>query len=203
MSGLRIALTFDAEHPSRSGNAPGTDEAILDALAEAKVRATFFVQGRWASAYPGIVQRIAAEGHLVGNHSHYHAPMPLLSDDGIRIDLAESERRIGEVAGVDPKPWFRCPFGDGSDQPSIQAALSTLGYRNVDWNVDSEDWCEDRSPTDVRSSVVDGAAAGGEPAVVLFHTWAGATAGALPTIISELRARGGSFITVAEAIDEP
>jgi peptidoglycan-N-acetylglucosamine deacetylase len=203
MGKLRVALTFDAEHPSRPGNAPGTDEAILAALADADIRATFFLQGRWTSAYPRVARRIAADGHLIGNHSHYHAPMPLLSDEGVRVDVAESEGRIGDVAGVDPKPWFRCPFGDGSDMPAVLAALEALGYRNVSWNVDSEDWREGRTAADVRSAVVDSVPAANEPAVVLFHTWSAATGEALPGLIADLRARDASFVTVAEAIDGP
>ena len=203
MNDLRVALTFDAEHPSRSGTAAGTTDEILAALADAGVQASFFLQGRWASAYPIVARRIASEGHLVGNHSHYHAPMPLLSPEGVRLDVAESERRIGDITGVDPKPWFRCPFGDGADQPSIVSALSALGYRNIDWNVDAEDWCEGRSPADVRSAVADHSAVVGASAVVLFHTWSAATAGALPDIISDLRARGASFVTAGEVTDEP
>ena len=60
MNELQVALTFDAEHPSRSGTDPGTADAILDALAEAQVRGTFFIQGRWASAFPRLARRIAA-----------------------------------------------------------------------------------------------------------------------------------------------
>ena len=91
MSDRQVALTFDAEHPSRAGNHPGTEEAILETLAGAEVRATFFLQGRWTSAYPGMAGRMAGDGHLIGNHSHFHAPMPLLSPAGIRIDLDEAE----------------------------------------------------------------------------------------------------------------
>jgi len=50
---FRVALTFDAEHPDRPAR-PGNDERLLDALAAAGVRATFFVQGRWAEAYPAV-----------------------------------------------------------------------------------------------------------------------------------------------------
>src|SRR5437870_1186991 len=105
MSERRVALTFDAEHPSRAGTEAGTVEAILETLAEGQVEGTFFIQGRWASAYPLLARRIATEGHLIGNHSHYHAPMPLLSPHGIQIDIRESERRITDITGIDPKPW--------------------------------------------------------------------------------------------------
>ncbi len=83
---FRVALTFDAEHPDRPSRACVT-EAILDALAAATVAATFFVQGRWAEADPATVRRIADAGHLIGNHSHYHAPMPLQTDEGFAVDV--------------------------------------------------------------------------------------------------------------------
>jgi peptidoglycan/xylan/chitin deacetylase (PgdA/CDA1 family) len=197
----RVALTFDAEHPSRSGTRPGAAEDILDALDRAGAPGTFFIQGRWASAYPALARRMAAGGHLIGNHSHYHARLTLLTSAGLRRDVEQAEGRISEVTGSDPRPWFRCPFGDGEDRPEVLDALRALGYRNVGWNVDSEDWCESSSPESVRSAVAQGAgAARREPSVVLFHTWSAATADSLTAIIEGLRAGGASLVTVAGAV---
>jgi len=196
-----VALTFDAEHPSRAANDPDAPEAILDALGAADVRGTFFVQGRWASAYPDVARRMASDGHLIGNHSHYHARLSLLSPAGVRADVEAAGRRITEVTGVDPKPWFRCPFGDGAERPEVREALRALGYRNVDWNVDSGDWCDGASPEGVRATVVDGAQGIEDGSVmVLFHTWTGATARSLPAILADLRSDGASFVTAAEVL---
>jgi peptidoglycan/xylan/chitin deacetylase (PgdA/CDA1 family) len=200
MSDLRVALTFDAEHPSRAGNSPGTDAAILDALSDAGVAATFFLQGRWTSAHPDVARRIVGDGHLVGSHSHYHAPMTLLSTEGIAIDVREAQSRIMDVTGRDPRPWFRCPFGDGSDTPGVLSALDAAGYHDVGWNVDSNDWCAP-TPDDVRAAVVGPALAAASPAVALFHTWPSATAAALPSIIEQLRAEGASFVTAADVVE--
>src|SRR5437870_1423653 len=63
MSELRVALTFDAEHPSRRQCPPGAAEAIINTLAELRVKATFFVQGRWATAYPDVARLIARDRH--------------------------------------------------------------------------------------------------------------------------------------------
>ena len=115
---FRVALTFDAEHPDRPTQ-PGVAESILDRLEGAGARASFFVQGRWALAYPGTARRIPAAGHLVGNHSHYHAQMPLFSPAGLATDVRDAEAAICDVLGVDPRPWFRCPFGHGHDDPAI------------------------------------------------------------------------------------
>src|SRR5512146_2998098 len=60
-SGLRgthtIALTFD---DGPNANTRG----VLDVLKAQNVKATFFIVGRMARAYPDVLKRIAAEGHL-------------------------------------------------------------------------------------------------------------------------------------------
>ena len=114
-----MALTFDAEHPDRPDASAGAAERILDVLEDAGARATFFLKSRWAMANPHLARRIADAGHLVGNHSTYHARMTLFSDDGIRVDVRQAGDTIAELAGVDPRPWFRCPFGDGHDDRRV------------------------------------------------------------------------------------
>ena len=111
MSELRVALTLDAEHPDRPWCPPGNAEGILDTLRERHVTATFFVQGRWAEAYPATAKRIADDGHLVGHHSHYHARMPLLLGGGFADDITDGAkaieaplrvRKLWKFAGVSP-----------------------------------------------------------------------------------------------------
>ncbi len=196
--GPRIALTFDAEHPDRPRCDPGNAERILGVLREAEVRATFFVQGRWALANPGTARRIAEDGHLVGHHSHHHAPMTSLSEEGLRQDLEAGERAIRETAGADPRPWFRCPFGAGHDDPRVLRALSEVGYRNVHWHVEVEDWEPWRSPEAVAEDALRGALAHGDGAVVLLHTWPDATAAGLPALIAGLREAGARPVSIAD-----
>jgi peptidoglycan/xylan/chitin deacetylase (PgdA/CDA1 family) len=193
-----VALTFDAEHPSRPGRRPGTEEAILDALAEHGVRATFFLQGRWATANPEVARRIAGDGHLVGNHSHHHAPLTALTVAGMRDDVRHAQERIRAVTGVDPRPWFRCPFGEGGEDPRVLAVLDALGYVHVGWNVAPRDFDQTRSAGEVASAVLEGVARSDGPAVVLLHAWPGATADMLPGALERLRGRGCTFATVSE-----
>ncbi len=200
---LRVALTFDAEHPDRPGCRAGVPEAIVEGLATAGVRATFFLQGRWVEAYPATAHRIAATGHLIGSHSYCHARMTLLSDAGLAADVGDAERVIWDTLRADPRPWFRCPFGDGHDDPRITAALARLGYRDVSWDVSPGDWDPDRTPAEVAESVAGGVLARGDGAVVLLHIWPDNTLAALPTVIGRLREAGATFVTVAEVLGSP
>jgi peptidoglycan-N-acetylglucosamine deacetylase len=197
MSSPRVALTFDTEHWSHPST-PDVQERILDVLVAAGVRATFFVQGRWATAYPGCARRIAEAGHLVGNHSHHHAPMSTLTDAGIESDVHRAEEVIRALTGADPRPWFRCPFGDGHDDPRVLAALHRAGYRNHHWDVEPDDWRPERTPDDLARLVVTGALTHGDGAVVLLHSWPPATIAALPAIVTGLRDGGAHLAGLDE-----
>ncbi len=194
---FRIALTFDAEHPDRPARPVGAD-GLLDRLAEAGVRSTWFVQGRWAEAHPTTARRIIGDGHRVGNHSHYHARLSLLRTAAIATDIRAAEAAIAEATGADPRPWFRCPFGDGARNARIRAVVERLGYREVGWHVDAGDWDPARSAGLVARDVVRMAIEVGDGAVVLLHAWPDQTLAALPTIIGGLREAGADLVTLDE-----
>lgn len=194
---IRVALTFDAEHPDRPAPA-GNTEALLAALARRDVRATFFVQGRWAEAYPETARAIAEGGHLVGHHSHYHARLPLLTDAGIVEDVRDGATAIREATGSDPGRWFRCPFGAGADDPRVLAAIASTGYRHVGWHVAADDWDPRHSAAVVADAILRGVQAHGDGAVVLLHTWPTATLDAIDAILDGLAARGADLCRVDE-----
>ena len=194
---LRVALTFDAEHPDRPNEA-GTSERLLEALDVAAVRATFFVQGRWAEAYPGVARSIPTGGHLVGNHSHYHARMPLLTDAGLAEDIRDATDAILATTGIDPRPWFRCPFGAGATDPRVQGAVTAGGYRHVGWHIAAEDWEPTRTGPMIETDLVDGILAHGDGAVILLHSWPSGTLAAIPGTVARLRDLGATFVRVDE-----
>jgi peptidoglycan-N-acetylglucosamine deacetylase len=200
---VRVALTFDAEHPSRPHCPPGVTERILSTLSEAGVRATFFLQGRWVSAQPDLARSITEAGHLIGNHSHYHARFSFLSPEGIREDLERAERAIREDTGADPRPWFRFPFGDGEGDAAVAEVLRGAGYRHVGWHVDPNDWDPAQSALGVERAVAEKAVAHGDGAVVLLHAWPVTTAEALPRIVDALRASGTRLVGLDELTTLP
>ena len=167
---------------------------ILDALAADEAVATFFVQGRWVEAEPRTARAIAERRHLIGNHSHYHARMPLLTPAGFRADVRAAERAIVRTTGQDPRPWFRCPFGAGTDDPRIRATLAEMGYREMGWDVDVADWRVAATGPAVTRAVIEGVIARGDGAVVLLHPWTRATGRGLPSILAGLRDAGAVFV---------
>ena len=70
----QIALTFDdGPHATRTAR-------VLEILAAAGVRATFFEIGRNAAAHPEISRRVVAAGHTVGSHTFSHADLPKVAE---------------------------------------------------------------------------------------------------------------------------
>jgi peptidoglycan-N-acetylglucosamine deacetylase len=173
-------------------------EGILDVLAGRDVRSTWFLQGRWVEAFPDLARRVVADGHQVGNHSFYHARLPLLTDDGIRTDVRAAQEAIAGIAGVDPRPWFRCPFAAGSDDRRVLGLLDELGYRDVRQHIVLEDWEPARTGPAMTADALRLVPEVGDPAVILFHAWPPGTLDALPPLIDGLRQRGATFVRIDE-----
>jgi peptidoglycan/xylan/chitin deacetylase (PgdA/CDA1 family) len=193
---IRVALTFDAEHADRP-SASGT-ERLLVVLAAAATRATFFLQGRWVESVPSMARALVDAHHVIGSHGHYHGRMSHLTDEGIADDVRRAEEAIRQACGVDPRPWFRCPFGDGASDPRVLGAITAAGYRHVGWHVDGEDWADDATAEGVEVAVRDGVRGVGDGAVVLLHGWPAVT----PTVVERLLARAADDGVVYVGINE-
>ena len=193
---MKVALTFDAEHPDRPHCPPWVAGRILAVLRRSEVRASFFLQGRWVEAYPHLARDIALDGHRIGSHSFYHVRMGLLSDDGLTADVLRAAEVIGTVTGMDPRPWFRCPWGDCAHDPRVLKALEMLGYLHVGWDVELDEWDVARTPGEIEDAAVNGVLASGDGAIVLLHTWPASVPAALPGIIDRLQAAGADLVTL-------
>jgi peptidoglycan-N-acetylglucosamine deacetylase len=190
-----VVLTFDA------GSDTGYAAEILDRLAANGIRATFGITGRWAEANPGLVRRMAADGHHLVNHSYDHPSFtgystgaPALGREQRLDQLRRADDAIRAATGASTAPWFRPPYGD--EDASVRADIALAGYRyELLWTVDSLGW-KGLAADAVVTRCLDGAAPG---AVYLFHLGSASTdAAALQRIIDGLRERGYGFATAAE-----
>jgi peptidoglycan/xylan/chitin deacetylase (PgdA/CDA1 family) len=198
-----VALTFD------DGPDAGTP-AVLAALAAAHVHATFFVVGRQVGRHPALVRRMAAEGHLLGDHTWDHAypqevrggwTAPYLADQ-----IGRTARAAAAVTGR-PLCWFRPPGGHhpGTVRPAAHRMRMTVAL----WSLDTRDWevqgVDGRRPpgtrdrdAQVRTIVARATAVGTERhPVVLLHDGGGdraATAAAVPLVVAWYRDHGYTFV---------
>ena len=189
-----VALTFDA-----GGNADAVP-SILATLRRDHVPATFFLTGAFASDYPAAARAIVASGERIGDHTITHPHLTQFSDAAARREILGAARQITAATGANPAPLFRFPFGD-ADARTI-AIANQLGYVPVRWTVDTLGWegtAGHINPAVIVSRVL-AALRPGE--IILMHVGSnpkdGTTfdADALPHVISELRARGYSFVTL-------
>ena len=88
---------------------------------------------------------------------------------------ATAQRAIRDIVGVDPRPWFRCPFLAGEDDPRVIGALTGLGYRIVPVDIMLDDWESARTGESIAADAVAEvgrlADEGAAEAIVLLHTW--------------------------------
>lgn len=193
-TGRTVALTFD-DGPSRF------TPAVLRVLAEKRVPATFFMIGSQVAADPAAVRAVAAQGHLIGNHTWSHrAPSPSAgwARAGLLTELSRTNAALTKATGSGTC-WFRPPEG-------IVRGTETLGHglRVALWSVDTDDWKVERGSDRDKDAALSrrialNAVAGAEQdhPVVLLHDgggYRGATVAALPSIIDFYRANGYTFV---------
>lgn len=188
-----VALTFDA-----GGSDKGLT-SILNTLAQEKATASFFLTGRFALAFPQ-QSRTIARGYPVGNHTQTHPDLTRLTAAAVRSELRTAATNIRAVTGVDPRPYFRFPFG-ARDAATI-GLVNAECYVPFRWTVDTLGWkgtSGGMTADKVYQRAIDGLRPG---AVVLMHVGAnpddGSTldADALRRIIQRIRAEGYTLVTL-------
>ncbi len=158
LSGARgVALTFD------DGPHPEGTPAVLEVLARASARATFFVIGEQVERRPGLVAEVAAAGHLVALHGYRHRLQPRLGAAAVREDLARGVAAIEDALGAAPV-WHRPPYGIYS--PAGLRAARSAGLRPLLWSRWGKDWRKFTTPRRIADRVVDGVIPGD---VILLH----------------------------------
>ena len=138
-----LALTFD------DGPSPVWTPRLLDLLADHNVRATFFLLGSHAQAEPALVRRMAAAGHLIGNHSWIHPNLAFTRSFRVREELLRTSQSLQRITGI-PVKFFRPPFG--ARRPLVFRTAKSLGMVPVLWNAMTSDW-EDPSADHIAQSL--------------------------------------------------
>lgn len=185
-----IYLTFDCGYEN------GYTEPILDALKKHNAPAAFFIVGTMLDTAPDIVRRMAAEGHIVGNHTNSHPDMSAISDPAaFQKELDTLSAKYREVVGEDMLPFYRPPQGKYSEENLRNAHAA--GYTTVFWSLAYVDWYVDDQPTaeaayaKLLPRIHDGA-------IVLLHSTSATNAAILDDLLTKWEDMGYTFASLKE-----
>ena len=179
-----VVLTFD------DGPWPENTMAVVKALTNECLKATFFEIGEHATWHPQITRQVIAAGMTVGSHTWSHkdlAKNPYASD----IELAKKEIEMGvsavHAAAEGPiAPFFRFPALQHPPQLMAYLAERNIGVFSTD--IDSFDF-KIHKPEQVIQSVMTKLAKHGK-GIILMHDFQRATGEAMPELLRQLKAGG-------------
>ena len=180
-----VVLTFD------DGPWPGNTPAMLKALTDECLKATFFEIGKHASWHPEITKQVLAAGMTLGTHTWSHKDLarnPYAKD----IEQAKAEIEMGFSAvhmaagGGKVAPFFRFPALQHPPQLLSYLAERNIGVFSTD--IDSRDF-KLHKPEDVIKSVMNQLEKHGK-GIILMHDFKQHTAEAMPELIRQLKAGG-------------
>ena len=185
-----IYLTFDCGYEN------GHTEAILDALKKHNAPAAFFIVGTMLDSAPDIICRMAAEGHIVGNHTLHHPDMSAISDRAAFQKELEGLSALYEETVGSPMPmYYRPPQGKYSEENLKMA--QALGYKTILWSLAYVDWYVNDQPTaeaayaKLLPRIHDGA-------IVLLHSTSATNAAILDDLLTKWEKMGYTFASLEE-----
>ncbi|MEI4831395.1 polysaccharide deacetylase family protein [Bacillus sp. FJAT-53711] len=193
-SSAKIAFTFD------DGPNPIYTPQLLDLLKINNIKATFFVVGSKAEQYPELIERMHAEGHLIGMHNYVHKSNWIMAPWTIRRYLRKSASIIEKITGERPI-YYRPPWG----LLNLFDFFLMKKYKIILWSVMAEDWSSKGGSEKVKKRLLRDIKNGD---VILLHD-CGKTFGAdedapmntidaLKDVFKELSSRGMSCVRMDE-----
>ena len=179
-----VALTFD------DGPRCETTSALLDGLKERGAQATFFVIGTqvMCAGNEGLLERMAAEGHQIGNHTYSHERLLDIEVSRVIEEIQKTDVLLKNILG-DGSYWLRPPYG-----LIDSARAAQLNTPMIYWSLDPEDWkwLDAKKVTEFVTSRVKA----GD--IILLHDFYPSSVEAALAIIDRLQPLGYVFVTVEE-----
>ena len=186
-----VVLTFD------DGPLPPSTDRVLDALAAQCVKATFFMVGEMARAFPSTVRRVYEEGHTIGTHSDHHPTgFGRLPIERMRQEIDGGIADVSDAFGGDSRylaPFFRIPGFARSDL--VESELARRGLIVFSADVVADDWHRGITPAKIISLAMSRLEARGK-GILLLHDIHPKTADALPGLLEQLKANGFHIVQV-------
>lgn len=167
---------------------------ILETLKENKVKATFFIEGKWAKGNAEYVKMIDEQGHIIGNHAYNHPNMARLSYQENAEQISQTNEILKAITGKKTK-WFAPPSGSYTDE--VVKAAHDMNMETILWTVDTIDW---KNPSvSVMLNRVNGKLHGG--ATILMHPTPPIAKG-LDALIKDIKAKDYQIGTIESLLNE-
>ncbi|WP_042416456.1 polysaccharide deacetylase family protein [Streptacidiphilus anmyonensis] len=180
-----IALTID------DGPDPRYTPQVLALLHRYGITATFCQIGQEIRRHPALVREVAAQGHLLANHTWTHADLAREGRTAIREEITRTSEILDRTTGTRPV-LFRAPYGAWSSR--VLAECRAQGLRPLDWSVDPRDWSRPGT-ADIVRTILRTTRTG---SIILEHDGGGnrsQTVAALRTVLPRLLDEGYHFVT--------
>ncbi|NTV01594.1 MAG: polysaccharide deacetylase family protein [Chlorobiaceae bacterium] len=215
-----VILTFDTELDG--------DIAALKTLNIA-VPATYFFTGKFALAYPEIVDTLARAGNTIGSHSYAHPHLPKISQDSLASEIRMSKTLLESITKK-KVVWFRAPYMeydervmkslraqgflyDSSDSEhwEAQSVLTELPISDIrrgdmlasDYDLIVEQHMSEKQFEDALKELYRSKSILGQPAVILLHPKNAALyPNAIRNFIDFVKKEGGRFVTADKYVAE-
>jgi peptidoglycan/xylan/chitin deacetylase (PgdA/CDA1 family) len=184
----RAALTFDdAFHPLYA-------PLLLDLLRRHRARATFFVIGRNAQAYPFFLRDAVLDGHELANHTFHHLRLGELNEAEIYSELSQTNQFIEQLTGRQTT-YFRPPGGTADLRIILLA--QRLGLTTALWSLNPGDTTNPGAAT-----IFQRLQAGLQPgSIILLHENAPDMLRALPGFLRWALVEGWELTSLARLAD--
>ena len=187
-----VALTFDACSTHAHGK---FDARVIQTLVDMRVPATLFLGGKWMRDQPAAVRRVAGLPQFeLGVHADLHPHLTRVSDTRVREELERAQHTLKTLTGRHAA-LFRPPFGE-YNRDTIRLAAD-LGLTTVEYDLPSGDPDPNIGARRLADYVARSARNG---SIIVMHMngrgWH--TAQALPEIVTRLRERGFTLVTVGQ-----
>jgi|SRR5690625_4334068 len=110
---------------------------ILKTLDNHDVKATFFIEGKWAKENSELVKMIDDEGHIIGNHSYNHPDMATIANSEKQKQIDQTNHILHSITKKQPI-WYAPPSGSYNDE--VIRVAHNLSMETILWTVDTIDW---------------------------------------------------------------
>jgi peptidoglycan/xylan/chitin deacetylase (PgdA/CDA1 family) len=175
-----VVLTFD------DGPRPSSTEAVVKALADECLKATFFEVGQMASWHPEVTKQVIDAGMTVGTHTWSHKDLARIPPEKAEQEIEMANSAVNAAAGGKIAPFFRFPYL--AQPPRIFSYLAERNIAIFSGDIDSRDYTMHK-PQLVVDSVMSQLEKRGR-GIVLMHDIHSNTAEALPELLRQLKVAG-------------